>query len=155
MYSPSLYFWAKMLTQLPVNVLVPVLQGTVGWWMIGFNDAVVPYLVFIVVSVLLSNVAFALGLALSSFILDPAAVQRVQPLILLPFMLFGGFFLNADNTPVYFIWLQYLSFLSYAFRAVMNKSLEGLSFWCKPADFRALPVPSAPLYAASLSPRSQ
>lgn len=140
-----MYFWAKVLTEVPINVILPIITGAIAWWMVGFNDYVVPFLIFILVSVILSMVAFGLGLMLSAFIHDPAIVEQIQPLVLLPFMLFGGFVLNADNTPVYFVWIQYLSFFFYGFRVMMNVVLNDQNFWCKASDFRPLPVLSAPL----------
>lgn len=55
-------------------------------------------------------------------------------------MLFGGFFLNADNVPNYFIWFESLSFVKYAFRLTINFLLGGLSFYCKESDLRDVPV---------------
>ena len=37
------------------------------------------------------------------------------PLSMIPFVLVGGLFLNVDNIIVYFIWLQYISFVFWGF----------------------------------------
>jgi len=50
--------------------------------MIGYNDNVVPWLTFLVGILLLSNVAFAMGMALSNVIFDTATALKVQPMIL-------------------------------------------------------------------------
>eukprot|EP01128_Nolandella_sp_AFSM9_P012768 TRINITY_DN95_c1_g1_i1.p1 TRINITY_DN95_c1_g1~~TRINITY_DN95_c1_g1_i1.p1 ORF type:complete len:782 (-),score=142.23 TRINITY_DN95_c1_g1_i1:59-2344(-) len=136
MYSGSMYFLAKVFTQLPVNLAAPAILATIGWWMIGFNDNFGNFLIFLLVALLVNNLGFSLGLLLSTAILDPAMVQRVQPLILLPFMLFGGFFLSADSIPVYFQWIEYMSFVKYAFRIAMNVVLKDTAFWCQAKDFR-------------------
>ena len=35
--------------------------------------------------------------------------QAISAPLIIPFMLFGGFFLANDAVPVYFIWLRYVS----------------------------------------------
>ncbi len=37
----------------------------------------------------------------------------VGPPIIIPFLLFGGFFLNAGSVPEYFKWLSYISWFRY------------------------------------------
>jgi hypothetical protein len=44
-------------------------------------------------------------------------------LFILPFLLFGGLFLNSDSTPSYFIWLQQISPIKYGFHGLMR------AFW--------------------------
>jgi hypothetical protein len=63
-------------------------------------------------------------------------------------MLFAGFFLNANSSPKYFYWLEYLSFLKYAFRYAVSASnsksqsaaligvFDGNKFGCEPDELR-------------------
>lgn len=37
----------------------------------------------------------------------------VGPPIIIPFLLFGGFFLNSGSVPKYFEWLSYISWFRY------------------------------------------
>ncbi len=37
----------------------------------------------------------------------------------IPFVIFSGLFLNANDIPNYFIWIYYISFVRYGFEAVM------------------------------------
>ncbi|KAF1334184.1 Atp-binding protein, partial [Globisporangium splendens] len=41
-------------------------------------------------------------------------------LLILPFLLFGGLFLNSDSTPKYFVWLQQISPIKYCFHTLMR-----------------------------------
>ena len=40
------------------------------------------------------------------------------PPIIMPFMIFGGLFVNTHSVPVYFKWLENLSFIKYAYQSV-------------------------------------
>jgi len=49
--------------------------------------------------------------------LDLKVALGLFPVTVIPMMLVGGLFLNVDNIPYYFIWLQYISYVFYAFVA--------------------------------------
>lgn len=43
----------------------------------------------------------------------------IGPPLIIPFLLFGGFFLNSGSVPVYFTWLSYLSWFRYGNEALL------------------------------------
>jgi hypothetical protein len=43
----------------------------------------------------------------------------VGPPVIIPFLIFGGFFLNAASVPSYFLWLSYLSWFRYGNEALL------------------------------------
>jgi hypothetical protein len=47
--------------------------------------------------------------------------------LLTPFMIFGGFFLNNDSIPVYFIWIKYISWLNYANEIILLNQWDGVT----------------------------
>lgn len=51
-------------------------------------------------------------------------------MVLLPLMLFSGFFLNSDSIPPYFEWISYLSPIKYGFTALAKNEFPGLTFHC-------------------------
>ena len=120
MYSTGIYYLTKYLAELPSNIIFPFISTTITYWMIGFNDHPVPWLVMCGFTILLNIVGHAVGMLLTCAILDTGVVIKIQPLIVLPLMIFSGFFVNADSVRNYFIWLEAISFLKYAFRACNN-----------------------------------
>lgn len=58
------------------------------------------------------------------------------PVLLVPFMLLSGFFVNESHTPFWLLPFQYLSFYKYGFQALMLNEYEGLLLECMeiPAD---------------------
>lgn len=120
MYSTGLYYLSKYLVELPSNIIFPFISTTIVYWMIGFNDHPIPWLIMCGFSILLNIVGHAVGMLLTCAILDTGVVIKIQPLIILPLMIFSGFFVNADSVRNYFVWLEAISFLKYAFRACCN-----------------------------------
>lgn len=43
----------------------------------------------------------------------------IGPPLIIPFLLFGGFFLNSGSVPFYFEWLSYLSWFRYGNEALL------------------------------------
>ncbi len=47
------------------------------------------------------------------------------PLLILPFMGFGGFFQNRGNYGIWIGWIEYISPFKYAFQALSYNQFEG------------------------------
>lgn len=120
MYSTGIYYLTKYMAELPSNIIFPILSTTISYWMIGFNDHPIPWLIVCGFTILLNVVGHAVGMLLTCAILDTGIVIKIQPMIVLPLMIFSGFFVNADSVRNYFVWLDALSFLKYAFRGSCN-----------------------------------
>lgn len=43
----------------------------------------------------------------------------VGPPVIIPFLIFGGFFLNTASVPSYFLWLSYMSWFRYGNEALL------------------------------------
>ena len=56
----------------------------------------------------------------------------IGALLLLFFMLFGGFLLNNESAPSYVQWLQELSFFNHALEAMTSNELAGASYQFDP-----------------------
>jgi hypothetical protein len=57
-------------------------------------------------------------------------VQAVVMVVLLMFILFGGFYLNAHNSPPEFIWVPYLSYVRFAFETGVVNEFQGKTLVC-------------------------
>lgn len=56
----------------------------------------------------------------------PPPLLPSTAVVLLPFLLFGGFFVNTDSIPIYFDWIGKLSFFNYGFEILMVNEFEGV-----------------------------
>lgn len=135
LYSTLIYYLSKQSTEIPLLLIVPFISNTILYFMVGFNDDVESWIMFVVVLILINLAGSAIGYFITCAVLDVRiANSAVQPLFLLPTMLFSGFFLNSSNIPVYFIWLEYISILKYGFRGAINSifGLNPIVFECDP-----------------------
>ena len=54
----------------------------------------------------------------------------LTPVLIIPFMLFAGFFVNQDNIPWFLIEFQYLSIFKYGYQALFLNEYEDLDLKC-------------------------
>jgi ABC-type multidrug transport system permease subunit len=67
----------------------------------------------------------AIGLLIGSVILDAKSVSAVVPIILLPLILFSGFFKNRNDLPMWIGWIEYISPIKYGFIAFVENQVRG------------------------------
>ncbi|KAL5007661.1 hypothetical protein ScPMuIL_016467 [Solemya velum] len=113
-YRTDIYFISKTLCDIPTYVLLPVIFTSITYWMIGLYSNGVNFMITAGILVLVANTAVSLGYMVSTLASTVGMAMALVPPILLPLMLFGGFFLNNASVPDYFIWLEYLSWYKYA-----------------------------------------
>lgn len=80
--------------------------------------------------VLLDNCGASLGILVSCIFNDIAIAISVMPMVILPLMVFSGFFVNSNAIPPYFNWIQYLSPMRYSFIALVKNEFSGLKIDC-------------------------
>ena len=72
-----------------------------------------------VILILLYSAAGSYSLIISTTFSDKQLAVTLTPVLIIPFMLFAGFFVNQDNIPIWLIQFQYLSFFKYGYQALM------------------------------------
>jgi hypothetical protein len=74
--------------------------------------------------------AGAYALIISTLFADKQVAVTLTPILIIPFMLFAGFFVNQENIPVWLIEFQYLSFFKYGYQALMINEYTDLQLTC-------------------------
>jgi ATP-binding cassette subfamily G (WHITE) protein 1 len=108
-YSTLTYYLAKVLADIPFLTLVPIVQGTITYWMVGYQAEADKYFIFIAACICVTIVAHGLGLAISAGASDAHVSMAVGPLVFIPLMLLGGFFLSDDSIPRWLFWYDTIS----------------------------------------------
>ena len=60
------------------------------------------------------------GLVVSTFIPSIELIMSLIPVILIPMMLFSGFFVSQDKIPYYFYEFKYTSFFKYPYQTAVR-----------------------------------
>jgi len=128
MYSLAAFFWSKFLMELPLRIFYPILMAVITYFMIDLQPGADKFWIFALTLILLDICGTSLGLVFATVFPSLPVALAASPMVLLPLMLFSGYFLNSNTIPPYFDWLQYLSPIKYGFRALCRNEFPGLEF---------------------------
>ncbi|OQS03596.1 ATP-binding Cassette (ABC) Superfamily [Thraustotheca clavata] len=119
LYRASTWYLAKNISEIFFQAFFPMLFLIPLYFMIGFGPTnATVFFSFYLFLMLLNSAAVGLGYMVSCMVRRADIAPVIGIVIILPLVLFGGLFLNTSNTPDYFIWLEYISPLKYAYRGL-------------------------------------
>lgn len=149
MYRTDVYFLCKTIADLPVYIVFPFIFVCIPYYAIGLNPAADRFFIACGIVILVANAATSFGKAIKltfpysinqSLILafvgymiscltnsTQVALALAAPLII-PLLLFGGFFLQNGAVPVYFDWMRYISWFMYGNEALSINQWKGVEF---------------------------
>lgn len=145
-YSVSSYFMSKVISDLPGQVIPNTIFITVCWWMMNLRPDFDAFLIFLAIVLMSANAAMSLGMFVSCAVPNVTVALAVGPVVILPFMLFAGFFINLDSIGPGFKWLEYMSFFKYGFSGGATAVWEGTTLECPPLPAGADPSKAPPCF---------
>ncbi|ORY44120.1 hypothetical protein BCR33DRAFT_717206 [Rhizoclosmatium globosum] len=118
-YSLPAYFLTKVGVEIPLQIFI--------YFMVGMSNDVGRYFTLIGIVILASFVGFSIGVCCACSFPNLEVALLAVPLILMPMMLFSGFFVNTSQIPVWLRWIKYVSPMKYAFEGAIRSQLGGTS----------------------------
>ncbi|CAF3330834.1 unnamed protein product [Rotaria socialis] len=118
-YRVTPYYLAKFTTELPMVAITTIIQITITYWISNLYGTAKRFFIFIGIIVLNSFAAVGLGSVISVLANSPEQAQAIQIPILLPLMVFGGFFLNNNSGQEWLNWIKYISWFYYGNEALI------------------------------------
>ena len=127
-YGVLPYFTSKLVAELPVGAFFPLAFGACVYPMTGLHPTLGHFARFCGILTLESFTSAAMGLAISSVAPSTEAAVAMGPAIMVLFIVFGGYYVNPDNVPIYFKWLNKCSLIKWAFQGLCVNEFTGLEF---------------------------
>ncbi|KAJ2450659.1 hypothetical protein GGF42_004439 [Coemansia sp. RSA 2424] len=124
-YGLPAYFAAKNIIELPIQIISPIIYSAVCYWLLGFQHDGVKFILFTVITIVMSLCGFTCGFLLGASFKTLSAVLSALPAMFLPFMLFGGLLVNTGNSTVWLRWIQWTSPIKYGYSAMMKNQFSG------------------------------
>jgi len=115
-YSIAPYFLSKFTVECFETALQVLSQNVVAFFMMGFQ---MNFLYFSALSFILAIVCTGIGVFIGSSVDDPNVALEFIPLLIVPQLLFSGFFIQTNLIPELLRWAQYLCSLTYAVRLTL------------------------------------
>lgn len=127
LYGTDIYYLSKALAEIPTFIFLPVLFVAILYFMVGLYYTVEKFLICVGILVLVANIAVSFGYVISALANSVNVAMAIGPPLLMPLILFGGFFLNSGTIPDYFIWMKYLSWFQYSNELLMLNQWEDVT----------------------------
>lgn len=124
MYNTGPYFWAKVISELPFSIMTPTIFGCIVYWFIGFNPNFSAFLTFLLTLILIYNASSGYSLIISASFSDKQMAVTLTPVLIIPFMLFAGFFVSSENIGWYLKEFEYLSIFKWGYQALMYNQFQ-------------------------------
>lgn len=126
-YPLSAYFVAKVLSEVPVAVLLPAIFGSIVYPALRLQRNLQRFATFMMILVLNAFAATSLGLAVSAASPSIQVATSLAPVCMVLLLLLGGFYVNTANIPAAWRWTSQLSFVRWSFAALAINEFEDLS----------------------------
>jgi hypothetical protein len=123
-YSLKAYYLAKMLVDIPFQIIFPTVYLVIVYFMTDQPMNLARFIMILVITIWVSLVGQGFGLFFGAiFSIDVATF--IAPIATIPFLLLSGFFLHLNHIPPYLNWLSYFSVLRYGFEGSMLSIYDG------------------------------
>ena len=134
-YSVSIYYWSRFFTELPLSLLYPLVFSVICYYMIGFQSSAGHFFVFYLTTLLMTLLSMSMGVMLGSAFSNAEVAVSLAPMAIIPLMLFGGFYVNLETSPVWISWIQYISVFKWAYQPLLINEFLGLTLTCLPDEY--------------------
>lgn len=143
-YPLSAYFIAKMCSEIFFELLFPLIFVAIAYPMIGLRGGFTRWLLFFTIVGLLALATSGLGFAISAVIFDIKMAGVLASIIQLTAMLMGGFYVSISNMPDWISWIHYISWIKYAYDAMMINEFSGTLYEQEDDIFTEFDIPGEP-----------
>lgn len=97
MYDVWIYATTKLIAELPIMLIVPMLFNFMVYFAIGFTNSMTQFLQFYLILMMMIQAATAMGYCLSSAFNHETTAVAFAPIINMPLNLLGGYMINLSN----------------------------------------------------------
>ena len=105
MYYVSPYYLAKVVVDFPFTIISPMFSTIILYFGVGFERTASQFFYFYLVLFLVTFNASSFGFLCSSVFEKAETAVGLAPILILPLLLFSGFFSNAGSYPSWIGWV--------------------------------------------------
>ncbi|KAF1325625.1 Abc transporter-like protein, partial [Globisporangium splendens] len=120
LYHLISWYISKNVSELPMQILQPIVFFVPTYFLVGFGHGFDVYVRMQLTIILVNSAAVGFGYMISCLCRRVDIAPIVGIVIILPFLLFGGLFLNPSDSPDYLVWIEYISPIKYGYEALMK-----------------------------------
>ncbi|XP_021342982.1 ABC transporter G family member 21-like [Mizuhopecten yessoensis] len=136
-YRLSAYYLSKMISEIPVVLVNPVVMVTIIYWVAGLGG-VDGYVVYLSIGILYNLMMQSVALVIGLFSVDLRFNMGVVMMCLDASFILGGFY--VVNPPEWLWWCKYLAFFHYPSAATLTYLMSDIPpVWCNQTSVNIYP----------------
>ncbi|XP_068660263.1 ABC transporter G family member 22-like [Aristolochia californica] len=118
MYRLSAYFMARNMSDLPLDLILPIVFMLIVYFMAGLKQSIDAFFLSMLIVLLSIVAAQGLGLAIGAAFMDIMKATTLASVTVMTFMLAGGYF--VQRIPPFISWIRNLSFAYHTYRLLLK-----------------------------------
>ncbi|CAK7327579.1 unnamed protein product [Dovyalis caffra] len=122
MYRLSSYFMSRIVSDLPMELVLPTIFLTITYWMAGLKGTPGNFLHTLFVLLYSVLVSGGLGLAIGALVLNQKSATIMGSVIMLSFLLAGGYYVT--HVPSFISWIKYISISQYTYKLLLGSQFK-------------------------------
>ncbi|KAG2423172.1 hypothetical protein HXX76_010940 [Chlamydomonas incerta] len=126
LYGINTYYLARYAVLLPFEMAQCALFLCVMYFFVGFYPSAANFFIFFAVLSMFQIISEGLGACCAMVTKTPTSAIILLTFVLLVLLSFSGFL--TVKTPVYFVWVQKMSYFTYAYSALLDTEFSKVSF---------------------------
>ena len=128
MYSMSSWFAARTAVIIPIQILQTLMFGLIAFFMVGYAITFSNIMIYLASYALFQVTSETIGVLCAALTKTSTSAILALTFILLLLLSFSGFLVS--DVPVYFKWVRTISYLTYAYDAVVISEFDKTTFEC-------------------------
>jgi len=123
-YTTSAYYAGRTAAVLPVEIFTCFLFLVIGYFPCNLDNSAGVFFKSLLALELCAFMSSSFGLFLSTVFSDAGVVMALVPVLIIPFLLVGGFFVPLETVPKVYYPFEYLSMFRYGFEGMVYAQYE-------------------------------
>lgn len=119
-YSTVGYYIGKSAACLPVEWFLPLLFIVIAYFPSHLDNRAGVFFLAVLSVELVYWMSASYGAVLSTVIPQFDVVMALIPVLIIPLMIVGGYFISLSEVPKFFYWMEYISMFKYGFQALIQ-----------------------------------
>ena len=145
LYGMTTAFIATNLSELPTLIILPLIFTSIVYWMFGLVPVFGNFIMCYFILECVTQCAVSFGYMVSTFSANITIINALAAPLLIPLMIFGGFYLQPDSIPAWLVWIKYISWFYYGNAALLQNQWTDVQFDCEFCDGTVLKYDECPI----------